>query len=112
MDAITGLRYVIIFVGAYGVTKLRPCWLRENFSGLALVGKTAATLLVAAGLVLLGLKNGGEGGISSTHVRFLFGASHHHCSSATPPATRIAADHRRNLTSSFSTYLARSVSSK
>lgn len=110
VDAITGLRYVIIFVGAYGVTRLRPAWLQENFSGFALLGKTAATLLVVAGLVLLGLKNGGEGGISSTRLQFPVG--YHHCSSATPAATRTAAAQRRDLTSSLSTYLASSVSNK
>jgi drug/metabolite transporter (DMT)-like permease len=66
VDAITGVRYVIIFAGAYGITKLRPSWLREDFTGFALLAKTAATLLVVAGLVLLGLKNGGEGDVSSS----------------------------------------------
>ena len=107
VDAITGLRYVIIFLGAYGVTKLRPCWLRENFSGFPLVGKIAATVLVAAGLVLLGLKNDRQAISSARHLPF-----RHHSSSATPPATRMAAAQRRNLTSSFSMYFARSVSSR
>jgi len=104
VDAITGLRYVIIFVVAYGITRLRPAWLRENFTGFALLGKTAATLLVVAGLVLLGLKNG-QGGLGSKAVDY-------HSSKATPAATRIAAAQRRDLTSSFSTYLARRVSSR
>jgi drug/metabolite transporter (DMT)-like permease len=68
VDAITGLRYVIIFLGAYGITRLRPDWLREDFTGFALLGKTLATLLIAAGLVLLGLKNEGQGGVSSTRL--------------------------------------------
>jgi drug/metabolite transporter (DMT)-like permease len=62
VDAITGVRYVIIFLGAYGITRLRPQWLQENFEGLVLVGKALATLLVVAGLVLLGLHGGGENG--------------------------------------------------
>jgi drug/metabolite transporter (DMT)-like permease len=68
VDAITGLRYVVIFLGAYGITRLRPEWLSENFSGLALVGKSSATLLVAAGLVLLALNGDGKGGISASAV--------------------------------------------
>lgn len=112
VDAITGLRYVIIFIGAYGITKMRPAWLRENFSGFALLGKSAATLLVVAGLVLLGLKNEGQGGIGSTRLRPPCDAPDYHCNSTTPPATRTAAAQRRSLTSSLSTYLARSVSSR
>ncbi len=112
VDAITGLRYVIIFVGAYGITRMRPAWLRENFSGFALLGKIAATLLVVAGLVVLGLKNGGQGGIGSTKLRLPGSDWIHHCSSATPPATSTAAAQRRRRTSSLSTYLARSVSSR
>jgi drug/metabolite transporter (DMT)-like permease len=69
VDAITGLRYVIIFVGAYGITRLRPSWLRENFEGLVLLGKTLATLMVVAGLVLLGLESGGESGGVSRYFR-------------------------------------------
>ena len=57
VDAIAAVRYAIIFLGAYLITK----WLREDFGGWALAGKTIATLLVAAGLVLLGLEGGGEG---------------------------------------------------
>jgi drug/metabolite transporter (DMT)-like permease len=60
VSAITGLRYVIIFIGAYGLTRVRPAWLRENFSGTALIGKGVATGLVVAGLVLLGIRSGGE----------------------------------------------------
>lgn len=60
VSAITGLRYVIIFLGAYGLTRIRPVWLRENFTGQALIGKGVATALVVAGLVLLGLRGGEE----------------------------------------------------
>jgi drug/metabolite transporter (DMT)-like permease len=59
VDAITGLRYVIIFAGSYGVTMLRPRWLREDFSGAVLFGKSIATALVIAGLVLVGLHGSG-----------------------------------------------------
>ena len=36
VDAITGVRYVLIFLGAYLLTKFRPSLLRENFTGLTL----------------------------------------------------------------------------
>jgi uncharacterized membrane protein len=60
VDAISGIRYVIIFVGAYLVTKYYSSWLKEDFHGWTLGAKTIATGLVIAGLVLIGLK--GKGG--------------------------------------------------
>jgi drug/metabolite transporter (DMT)-like permease len=59
VDAITGLRYAIIFGVSYGLTALRPRWLREDFTGAVLFGKTLATALVVAGLVLVGLHGSG-----------------------------------------------------
>lgn len=60
VDAISGVRYAVIFLGAYLLTQLRPQWLTENFRGWTLVGKAMATLLIVAGLVLLGLSRKGE----------------------------------------------------
>jgi drug/metabolite transporter (DMT)-like permease len=62
VDAITAVRYVIIFLGAYLLTRLRPVWLSENFTGTVLLGKSIATAMVVAGLVWLGLQGGAEGG--------------------------------------------------
>lgn len=62
VQAISGVRYVTIFIGAYLITKLKPSWFREDFRGWALAIKTAATCLVIAGLVLIGLHGGGAGG--------------------------------------------------
>jgi drug/metabolite transporter (DMT)-like permease len=62
VDAITGVRYAIVFVGALALTHMKPKWLKEDFRGWTLVGKTAGTMLVVAGLVLMGLKGGGTGG--------------------------------------------------
>jgi drug/metabolite transporter (DMT)-like permease len=59
VSAISGLRYVIIFVGAYAITKLRPDWFREDFRRRALILKSVATCLVITGLVLVGLQGGG-----------------------------------------------------
>jgi drug/metabolite transporter (DMT)-like permease len=65
VDAIDGLRYVIIFAVSYGLTALRPRLLREDFSGAVLFGKSVATALVVAGLVLVGLHSGGPESRSS-----------------------------------------------
>jgi drug/metabolite transporter (DMT)-like permease len=59
VDAITGLRYVVIFAVSYALSVLWPKWLREDFSGTVLFGKTIATALVVAGLVLVGLHASG-----------------------------------------------------
>ncbi len=132
VDAITGLRYVLIFLGAYGVTKLKPSWLRENFAGPVLFGKVAATAMVVAGLVLVGIRSNGQSGGTSTSVLDLprstpsaWDADYvappitplthayrptHHCRSATPQATSVAAAQRRQRTSSLNIYLASRVS--
>jgi uncharacterized membrane protein len=60
VDAISGIRYVIIFLGAFLVTKYHSSWLKEDFHGWTLGAKAIATGLVITGLVLIGLK--GEGG--------------------------------------------------
>ena len=96
VDSITGLRYVIIFVGAFWITRWRPKWLRENFTGLTLVGKSVATALVVSGLVLLGLNSG---------------ARNQSASNATPHATTKAPSQRCQVTFSRNRYLARIVSS-
>jgi drug/metabolite transporter (DMT)-like permease len=62
VSAIEGVRYVIIFLGAYAITKLRPEWFQEDFSTWPLIAKLTATLLVVAGLVLVGLHGGGTSG--------------------------------------------------
>lgn len=54
VDSISGVRYAIIFVGAFLLTKLRPFWLKENFGRWQTFTKAAATCLVVAGLVLVG----------------------------------------------------------
>jgi drug/metabolite transporter (DMT)-like permease len=61
VNAIAGVRYAIIFVGAYAITRWRPSWFREDFRKPTLVTKAAGTCLVIAGLALIGL-HGGRGG--------------------------------------------------
>ncbi|HLG99391.1 MAG TPA: hypothetical protein VKX49_23980 [Bryobacteraceae bacterium] len=62
VEAISGLRYVIVFVGAYGITKMKPEWFREDFHGKVFTAKVAATALVVAGLVIVGLRGGNDAG--------------------------------------------------
>jgi drug/metabolite transporter (DMT)-like permease len=57
VQGISGIRYATIFVAAYLITKFRPSWFREDFSGRALASKTVGTGLVIAGLILLGLRD-------------------------------------------------------
>jgi len=61
VEAISGVRYVVIFLGAYAITRWRPSWFKEDFTKWALVIKAAATSLVIAGLVMVGLHGGGAG---------------------------------------------------
>lgn len=61
VEAISGVRYVIIFVGAYAITKWRPSWFKEDFRGWVLVAKVVATCLVITGLVLVGMHGGHTG---------------------------------------------------
>jgi len=55
VSAIAGVRYTIIFLGAYLITRLKPDWLTEDFHRRVLIGKSVATALIVAGLVLFGL---------------------------------------------------------
>ncbi len=55
VDSISGLRYVVIFVLAYLVTRWRREWLREDFRTSALIAKAVATAVIIAGLALVGL---------------------------------------------------------
>jgi len=64
VDAIGGVRYGVIFIGALLLTKLKPNWIKEDFSGWQLVSKTTGICLVCAGLVLVGL-HGGRGNAGS-----------------------------------------------
>jgi drug/metabolite transporter (DMT)-like permease len=58
VEAISGVRYVVIFVSAYLITQWRPSWFTEDFSRRALAIKLAGTALVVAGLILVGLHGG------------------------------------------------------
>ena len=61
VEAIAGVRYVVIFLGAFMLTQWKPIWLREDFTRRALLVKALGTGLVVAGLILVGLNGGGAG---------------------------------------------------
>ncbi|MGA9884346.1 MAG: EamA family transporter [Candidatus Acidiferrales bacterium] len=60
VTAISGVRFGVIFIGAYLLTKLKPSWLSEDFSGWQLTTKTFATCLVVAGLAITSLSGGSK----------------------------------------------------
>jgi drug/metabolite transporter (DMT)-like permease len=62
VNAISGVRYVIIFIAAYAITRWKPSWFREDFRKWPLIAKATATCLVIAGLALIGLGGGSAGG--------------------------------------------------
>ena len=62
VDAISGVRYAIVFIGALLLTTLKPRWLKERFRGSELIVKTLATAAVVTGLVLVALSGGESGG--------------------------------------------------
>jgi drug/metabolite transporter (DMT)-like permease len=59
VEAISGVRYAVIFLGAYAITKWKPSWFQEDFRGWVLTAKVIATSLVIVGLVLVALRGGG-----------------------------------------------------
>lgn len=67
VDAISGVRYAIIFLGAILLTRVRPDWLKEGFKGWQLAVKSIATIFVIAGLVLVAKKNHANARTSSTN---------------------------------------------
>jgi drug/metabolite transporter (DMT)-like permease len=84
VEAISGVRYIVVFLGAYAITRLKPSWFQEDCHRWVLVAKVAATGLVVAGLALVGLR----GGQTQTAIR------------NTPSATRSAPVQRRAVTRS------------
>jgi drug/metabolite transporter (DMT)-like permease len=66
VEAISGIRYVIIFLLAWAITQWRPRWFREDFTRRALLIKALGTAMVVAGLILAGLQgsSAGSGGPS------------------------------------------------
>ncbi len=61
VNAISGVRYAIIFLGAFLLTRLKPSWLKEDFRGWQLATKTFATCLVVSGLAVASLSGAAKG---------------------------------------------------
>jgi hypothetical protein len=63
VNAIAGVRFGIIFLGVYLLTRFKPSWLQEDFRGWQLATKIFATCLVIAGLAIASIfgKNTGSG---------------------------------------------------
>ncbi len=81
ISAIAGVRYSIIFLGAYLLAKVKPEWLHEDFRGKVLIGKSVATGIIIAGLVMVGIsgrETGGAGAAASpyTPARAFFSSPH------------------------------------
>lgn len=58
VESISGLRYVVVFGGAWWITCFKPSWFREDFSPWNLAIKSIGTGLILAGLVLVGMHGG------------------------------------------------------
>ena len=58
VESISGLRYVVVFVGAYAITMFRPKWFVEDFRPWILTAKLTATAMVVAGLAITGMHGG------------------------------------------------------
>lgn len=61
VEAISGVRYAVIFTSALAISHIRPDLLKETFSGWVLAAKLTATGLVIAGLAVIGLGGGNSG---------------------------------------------------
>lgn len=61
VEAIAGVRYVVVFLGAWAITRWRPSWFCEDFTRRALLVKLIGTGLVVAGLILAGLHGSAVG---------------------------------------------------
>jgi uncharacterized membrane protein len=60
VESINGARYIIVFILAYAITKLRPDILKETIHGWRFFSKITATLLILIGLTGLGLQRNYE----------------------------------------------------
>jgi drug/metabolite transporter (DMT)-like permease len=57
IEAVGGFRFVVIFIAALALTRIKPHWLREKFHGWTLAVKIIGTAFIIAGLAGLGLYN-------------------------------------------------------
>ena len=89
VDSISGVRYAVIFVLAFALTRMRPSWLKEDFRGWKLVTKITATCMVVAGLIIVGM-SGRQIGSGSPSAVF-------HRNSVSPqPAGQVEPNYQRS----------------
>jgi hypothetical protein len=100
VDAVNGLRYVIIFLGTWLLTRFRPAWLMEEFRGWPLLTKAIATLLVIAGLVIVGV-NGSTARQNGQSSDKSVGAPHAVMAGRPHPPERIKVKPDNNLAAVF-----------
>ncbi|TSC60202.1 MAG: Uncharacterized protein LiPW15_80 [Parcubacteria group bacterium LiPW_15] len=60
VESLSGVRFVLIFLIAFAISKIKPAWLNEKFRGWILAGKIIATILILLGLLGLGLQKSYE----------------------------------------------------
>lgn len=60
VESINGARYIIVFILAYALTRIRPDLLTETIKGWRAFSKITATLLILLGLTGIGLQRGYE----------------------------------------------------
>ncbi len=60
IESLSGVRFALIFLIAFAVSKIKPSWLNEKFHGWVLAGKIVATILILLGLLGLGLQKNYE----------------------------------------------------
>ena len=56
IESLSGVRFALIFLIAFAISKIKPSWLNEKFHGWILAGKIVATILILLGLLGLGLQ--------------------------------------------------------
>lgn len=66
VDAIGGIRFVIIFVEAVLLTQFRPQWLSERFTGRELAVKVLATAVIIIGMIWLAVHGGHDEASTAT----------------------------------------------
>lgn len=57
IESINGFRYVLVFFLAYIITAVRPDLIKESLKGSKIIVRALATIVIVAGLVLLGIQS-------------------------------------------------------
>lgn len=68
VSAIAGVRYAAIFITVYLLTRYKPDWLTEVFTGWTLAAKVISTVLVIVGLAVIGIEGAGTEQLASRYA--------------------------------------------